>query len=316
MKLGTNDIGSVYLGTNAVQKVYLGTNEVWSSYAYLLDDYSGAAAAYSLRLLRSAYTGSAIEVRNDSGTHLDIGFVDNELDTATLLTHCGSGNGTVSKWYDQSGNARDATQTTAANQPQIVSGGSVITDNGKPCVNWTTSSYMVNSSFNPSSSTGFSAFNVYSSNLTAAANSTTLMLYTFGTTLIFFNKGPASANIAGEFMTFARSTSSQNGRLGSTTYRRSANTQVLESEFYLSTGFSFFQNSNSQTMDLPNNGATTTADWSPSVYSLSGGLYINAFANLAASQNCKMQEIIFYDNSQSSNRTGIEDNINDFYSIY
>jgi hypothetical protein len=57
MKLGTNDIGSVYLGTNAVQKVYLGSNEVWSSYAYLLDDYSGAAAAYSLRLLRSAYTG-------------------------------------------------------------------------------------------------------------------------------------------------------------------------------------------------------------------------------------------------------------------
>ena len=31
MKLGTNDIGSVYLGTNAVQKVYLGANEVWTS---------------------------------------------------------------------------------------------------------------------------------------------------------------------------------------------------------------------------------------------------------------------------------------------
>lgn len=31
MKLGTNDIGSVYLGSNAVQKVYLGTNEVWSA---------------------------------------------------------------------------------------------------------------------------------------------------------------------------------------------------------------------------------------------------------------------------------------------
>lgn len=31
MKLGTNDIGSVYLGTNAVQKVMLGTNEVWSA---------------------------------------------------------------------------------------------------------------------------------------------------------------------------------------------------------------------------------------------------------------------------------------------
>ena len=32
MKLGTNDIGSVYLGTNAVQKVYLGANEVWSAF--------------------------------------------------------------------------------------------------------------------------------------------------------------------------------------------------------------------------------------------------------------------------------------------
>jgi hypothetical protein len=134
MKLGTNDIGSVYLGTNAVQKVYLGTNEVWSSFTGLLDDYPNAAAAYSLRKLRSAYTGSAIEVRNDSGTHLDIGFVDNELDTATLLTHCGSGNGTVSKWYDQSGNGNNATQVTALSQPQIVSSGSVILENGKPSI--------------------------------------------------------------------------------------------------------------------------------------------------------------------------------------
>jgi hypothetical protein len=286
----------------------------------LLDLYPSAAAAYSLRRLRGGYIGSAIEVRRTNLDVADIGFTSTgELDTAALLAFTGTGaldNGFVTKWYDQSGNGRNATQTIALNQPQIVSSGSVITDNGKPCVDWTTSSYMVNSSFNPSSSTGFSAFNVYSSNLTAAANTTTLMLYTFGSTTVNFNKGPASANIVGEFMTFARSTSSQNGRLGSTTYRRTANTQVLESEFYLSTGFDFYQNTNSQTMNLPNNGATTTADWSPSVYGLSGGLFINAFASLVASQNCKIQEIIFYDNSQSSNRTGIETNINDFYSIY
>jgi hypothetical protein len=30
MKLGTNDIGSVYLGTNAISSIYLGTNLVWS----------------------------------------------------------------------------------------------------------------------------------------------------------------------------------------------------------------------------------------------------------------------------------------------
>lgn len=32
MKLGTNDIGSVYLGTNSVSSVYLGTNLVWTSF--------------------------------------------------------------------------------------------------------------------------------------------------------------------------------------------------------------------------------------------------------------------------------------------
>lgn len=31
MKLGTNDIGSVYLGTNEISKVYLGTNLVWEN---------------------------------------------------------------------------------------------------------------------------------------------------------------------------------------------------------------------------------------------------------------------------------------------
>jgi hypothetical protein len=37
-------------------------------------------------------------------------------------------------WYDQSGNSNDATQTTTANQPQIVSSGAVIVENGKPAV--------------------------------------------------------------------------------------------------------------------------------------------------------------------------------------
>jgi hypothetical protein len=85
MKLGTNDIGSVYLGTNAVQKVYLGTNEVWSAGGLLLNDYPNAAVAYSLRLLRSAYTGDAIRVRRASDNdELEIAFVNNVLDTATL----------------------------------------------------------------------------------------------------------------------------------------------------------------------------------------------------------------------------------------
>jgi hypothetical protein len=104
----------------------------------LLDLYPNAAAAYSLRKLRSRYTGSAIRVRRASdNTELDIGFLSNqELDTSALNTFCSGTNGFVKTWYDQSGNARNATQTTAANQPQIVSGGNVILQNSKPIVLW------------------------------------------------------------------------------------------------------------------------------------------------------------------------------------
>jgi hypothetical protein len=43
-----------------------------------------------------------------------------------------TGNGFVTTWYDQSGNGRNATQATAANQPQIVSNGVLQTQNGRP----------------------------------------------------------------------------------------------------------------------------------------------------------------------------------------
>jgi len=141
MKLGSNDISAVKIGSTDVSKVYIGSTEVWSSFTGLLDTYTGAAAAYSLRLLRTAYTGDAIEVRRASdNTTQDIGFVNNELDVTSLESFCSGTNGFVTTWYDQSGNGNDATQTTAANQPQIVSSGSVIEVNNKPTVQFTNTS--------------------------------------------------------------------------------------------------------------------------------------------------------------------------------
>ena len=100
----------------------------------LLDIYSGATVAYSLRKLNMNYTGYAIRVRRSSdNTSQDIGFdMNGNLDTASLLSFCGAGSGYVSIWYDQTGNGRYVDQTTAANQPTIVYNGSVITQNGKP----------------------------------------------------------------------------------------------------------------------------------------------------------------------------------------
>lgn len=104
----------------------------------LLDTYTGAAGAYSLRKLRTLYTGDAIRVRRSSdNTEQDIGFSNDELDTVSLLAFAGTGDAFVKTWYDQSGNSNDATQTTTASQPKIVSSGAVITENGKPAVQTT-----------------------------------------------------------------------------------------------------------------------------------------------------------------------------------
>jgi len=47
------------------------------------------------------------------------------LDTAALLSFCGSSSCFVTTWYDQSGSGNNAIQATAANQPRIVNAGTV-----------------------------------------------------------------------------------------------------------------------------------------------------------------------------------------------
>jgi hypothetical protein len=106
-----------------------------ASFPYLLDLYPNAYAAYSLRKLRAAYLGSAIRVRRSSdNAEQDIGFVNNELDTTSLLSFVGAGNGFVRIFYDQSGNSLNFDQTSFTVQPQIVNSGTVITFNGKPAM--------------------------------------------------------------------------------------------------------------------------------------------------------------------------------------
>jgi hypothetical protein len=106
--------------------------------------------AYSVRKLRTAYTGNCMRVRNGSSVELDIGFDSSgNLDESALLTHCGSGDGYVTIWYDQSGNGYNMVQATTSRQPLIVSSGAVIKENGKPTLfKDTTSQFMQTTAIN------------------------------------------------------------------------------------------------------------------------------------------------------------------------
>jgi len=134
----------------------------------LFDTYGGAALGLSLELLDTTYSGNCVKVRRDNGDEQDFGFTSGVLDSTSLLTFCGSGDGFVVTWYDQSGNAKNVSSATENQQPQIVSSGAMLVDNGKPYLlydgNGTTGLFNTSSGLSNTNSSIFATYNSNDSN--------------------------------------------------------------------------------------------------------------------------------------------------------
>ena len=257
----------------------------------LLDTYTGAAAAYSLRKLRTAYTGDAVEVYNGS-SYADIGFnVFGELDTVALAAHCGSNDGFVSKWYCQSGNSNDAVQTNTGLMPKIYDGTTgVVTENGKPAVDFDGVSQTMST---PSVTLPKdNAIIVVAKGLQSSTDAVMningydfILLIQFST-LRFFNSVSDQNNIASasnnQFIAFA-------GRI-------EASDTIYGS-----------YNGGNQLSDT----SSSSANWP----STSSAIHIGSRGGSFQYWEGKIQEVIYYTSNQSSNRTNIETNIATFYDI-
>ena len=278
------DDGGVVEAKGCVKAAFIELGAAPVSFSFLLDTYSGAAAAYSLRKLRSAYTGNAIKVRRSSdNTEQDIGFVDNELDVATLESFCSGTNGFVTTWYDQSGNGNDAEQTTAASQPQIVSSGSVITENGKSAVEFDGSDDSLQAT-NPSVSyQSFGCFGVQS------VNSGTAFALNSNPRFYFPISRTTFIAMSYDNIDFAPLNSSFGTQFLLSSSADATNCEVYDNDVLVKNDASI--SATSDRMIIGYNGGT----------SYFGG---------------KSQEVILYATNQLSNVSGINTNINDFYSIY
>ena len=261
-----------------------------SGASYLLDDYSGAAAAYSLRQLSSSYSGNAIKVRRASdNAEADIRFVNGELDTTGLANHCGSSNGFVSVWYDQSSSAQNITQTNGSRQPRIYDGTTgLITENGKPAMKFDGSADLLKASSAFLNDNDVSIVFVGTRNTVSKANNT----------VSHFTGGPVAiySGSSDEYKLFDNGAYRQfSGAVGT-----SQHTYTFNSD---GTNFSFFVNGSSVYSGTKTLGTGTTP------------LQIGAYQSNNFFSGT-IQEAIVYSTDQSSNRTGIEGNINTFYSIY
>ena len=257
----------------------------------LLNDYSGAAAAYSLRLLDNTYTGDAIVVRRASdNTTQAIGFVNNELDTTSLESFCSGTDGFVTTWYDQSGNANNATQATASEQPQIVSAGSTILENGKPTLSLdhTLLHKLVGSN-------GFDISNF--SHFSVAKQTGDSFLFSIQTS----NSAGIRQQVNGSTFTSRITTSNI-----SVTSSPTANNQFLLTSLYDGTnGYTYLNNTQSASATL------SVSDVSSANMEIGSASAVNS-----STFGGTIQEMIFYQSNESTNRSGIETNINDFYTIY
>jgi len=263
---------------------------------YLLDTYTGAAVGYSLRRISFTYTGFAVKVQdNVGGATLDVGFNSNrELDTAAIAAYGGSNDVFVETWYDQSGSGNNAVQATSSIRPKIYDGttGAVILENGKPAVQFDGSNDTLASvsAYTPSSSM---AQILVVKGLSSSVDQ------------IIGDTADRKAGMAlriqnGNFNYFNGTTSSFN------VLTQPANSNQNLHFYGRDTSSNFYAILNSSETSL----AITAINTAPQT------IYLGARSDGSLALDGTMQEYILYLNSQSGNATGIETNINDFYSIY
>lgn len=377
-----------------------------SGFTGLLDTYTGAAAAYSVRKLSSTYTGDALRVRRSSDdTEQDIGFDgEGNLDTTALTTFVNSGevftnpditsatgwviaanttynasteafdlvgengltvrqgknenghtyaitivldsvtsggikiyaggtqsavistagthtlnivggasnnilginpngsvtcsissfsaidktaDGAVTKWYDQSGNSQDAQQADSSAQPQIISAGSVITENGKAAIDFDgVDDYLQNTSLVSNTPT--------THYITAKANRTVVLQR-------FFDGGVSNSTRHSIFQNASQFQYFAGGTITGTSEDTNQNLH-----YFLANGTS---------SEIGINGATaSTGD--AGTDTLNGLTFAARWDGGANFGDVLIQELIVFNSDQSTNRTGIETNINDHFSIY
>ena len=262
----------------------------------LLDLYPNALVAYDLRKLSSTYTGDCVKVRRASdNAEQDIGFVSGQIDISSLETFASGGVCHVTTFYDQSGNANNAIQTAAANQPVITdSSGNVTTVNSKPSVLWTVAESWLE--FTP-----ITPYSVFVAQKLSTVGGAYANFIIGGANNDYISSGSANASIGLQYLSVSAKASVKNGN----NYRNSVLEEFVQAEP------NFIQRDlNFNILSLIHDNSTVL----PTASTMSRRT-TNTSLGQSTTRGHRAITLI-YGTDQSANRAAIESNISGFYNMY
>ena len=211
-----------------------------------------------------------------TGNGTDVFYIKNLVVTQTTA------DGAVTTWYDQSGNGNDATNATESEQPLVVSGGTLVEENSKAAILGASKKLNVAAAAIQDTFDIFAICNIddecYIADMRQGDVDGTMIL------------GRRTTGWLYNGSTFLGSASSV-----------STATQIL-ANFEISTTSATYHE-NGLSVETISHSVNTSANEGFRINFLSGN-------------TLQIQELIVFNSDQSTNRTGIESNINDHFDIY
>lgn len=312
-----------YLGSTEIQKAYLGSTLVFDNTTPTSVLYDDVSVIYSLRTpsMNTLWANAVLKIRRSSdnttafvfidGTAIDdtitlSSFISTSSNTTpsatTLTTWIGANDGFVEEWIGITPNNtidpnKTATQTITTAQPQFISSGVIITKNGKPTIDFLSTTRYLNASANTDLDSGntFSILSTSSNHnisLGAILNTTD----TLNPKYVLYND---TSNTV--FVIIRNQTTLATLKTAST---ESTLNQKLLTNITTSTNLDGWYN----------NTSLSSVAWS--------GIYDNVIFRIGAQKNLlnplngAIQEIIIFPSDKTADITDLHNDINTYYAIY
>jgi hypothetical protein len=284
---------------------------------YIIDEFLGAKAAYSVRKLSSTSIYSMRVKRSSDLAETDISFDSNgDLNVNEIYNFLTGVNETIRvvTWYDQSGNGKNLTQSTYLNQPLIYSGGSIFTSaGGKPSIYFvdTIPTYLNQTDTGlPIDETTLLSVSYYNkpslfgslatiAGYGAPINGGSVFSFYNGNAGIFGNESLGFSN----FGTYAGVTNALNRNNLQLIFKPTGVGPLIIWSTFVNDIYSQNWFTNTQTQLLNTAGSFRVGDGSVNV-------------GLGIPMSGYIQELIIWDNDKTSDRISLQNNVNNYYAIY